>query len=58
MTKLVLAPMDLAGANEFVRLHHRHHIDVVGHKFSLAAILSGAIVGVCIVGRPVARDSG
>jgi hypothetical protein len=53
---LEFAPLDLASANEFVRQHHRHHQPVVGHKFSLAAILSGAVVGVAIVGRPVARS--
>jgi hypothetical protein len=53
--KLVLAPLDLESANEFVREVHRHHQPVVGHKFSLAATLAGKIVGVVIVGRPVAR---
>lgn len=48
-------PISLADANAFVALHHRHHKPVVGHKFSLAAIKGGRIVGVAIVGRPVAR---
>jgi hypothetical protein len=47
--------MDLEGANEFVARHHRHHKPVVGHKFSIGAALDGVIVGVVIVGRPVAR---
>lgn len=34
---------------------HRHHRPVVGHKFSLGASLGSNLVGVCIVGRPVAR---
>ena len=45
----------LAEANAFVSRYHRHHPPVVGHKFSLAAVKDGAIVGVCIVGRPVSR---
>lgn len=49
-------PMELADANEYVRLHHRHHPPVVGHKFSLGAMeRDKGLVGVAIVGRPVAR---
>lgn len=47
--------MDLEGANEFVLRHHRHHIPVVGHKFSVGAAVAGKLVGVVIVGRPVSR---
>jgi hypothetical protein len=47
--------LELAEANAFVREHHRHHKPVVGHIFSLGAALEGRIVGVAIVGRPVAR---
>jgi hypothetical protein len=48
--------MPLDEANEFVAQHHRHHKPVVGHKFSIgAALADGRIVGVCIIGRPVAR---
>ena len=50
-----LCPITLAEANEFVRLHHRHHGEVVGHKFSIAVADGEEIVGVAIVGRPVAR---
>jgi hypothetical protein len=55
MSKLTAVPMDLEGANEFVSRHHRHHPPVVGHKFSIGAALDGHLVGVVIVGRPVAR---
>lgn len=55
MTRLATVPMDLEGANEFVARHHRHHKPVVGHKFSIGAALDGELVGVVIVGRPVAR---
>ena len=52
---LTVVPIELSEANAFVRRHHRHHGPVVGHKFSLGAVASGAIVGVVIVGRPTAR---
>ena len=57
---LTLKPISLKRANEFVESLHRHHKKVQGHKFSLSAEEGGKTVGVCIVGRPVARalDSG
>lgn len=47
--------IELAEANAFVEQHHRHHKPVVGHIYSLGAVLGDKIVGVSIVGRPVAR---
>jgi hypothetical protein len=47
--------LGLNEANAFVREHHRHHRPVVGHLFSIGAALGEKIVGVVIVGRPVAR---
>lgn len=57
MTKrLTHITLSLAEANAFVTQHHRHHKPVVGHKFSLGASLDmDLLVGVAIVGRPVAR---
>jgi hypothetical protein len=52
---LILKPISLKKANEFVESIHRHHKKVQGHKFSLSAEHDGKTVGVCIVGRPVAR---
>jgi hypothetical protein len=52
---LELLPLSLAEANAFVQQHHRHHRPVVGHKFSLAAVQEGRVVGVAIIGRPVSR---
>jgi len=52
---LHVVPLDLASANAFVAKVHRHHGEVVGHKFSLGASKDGEIVGVAIIGRPVAR---
>lgn len=55
MKQLEPVPISLAEANEFVREFHRHHGPVRGAKFCLAASVYGKIVGVAIVGRPVAR---
>jgi len=55
--RLQIVPVELSEANAFVTLHHRHHRPAVGHRFSLAAALGGEIVGVAIVGRPVARGN-
>jgi hypothetical protein len=53
--KLAHVRVDLAEANAFVEQYHRHHKPVVGHLFSIGAILDDKIVGVVIVGRPVSR---
>ena len=51
-----IIPFTLRKANEFVKLHHRHSKTVVGCKFSIAAISeAGDVIGIAIVGRPVAR---
>lgn len=55
MAKLAAAPISFTDAAEFVRLHHRHHTPPQGHKFSIAAMDGCELVGVVIVGRPVAR---
>jgi len=52
---MMSCPITLAEANAFVEQHHRHHKKVVGHKFSIGAVKDDRIVGVVIVGRPVAR---
>lgn len=54
---LEVVPITFKEANEFVRRYHRHHGPVQGHKFSigLADTERNEIVGVVIVGRPVAR---
>jgi hypothetical protein len=53
--KLRHVRIKLPEANEFVARLHRHHKPVVGHLFSLGAVLGDQLVGVAIVGRPVAR---
>ena len=52
---LSLFPIPLDEANAFVAQHHRHHQPVVGHKYSIGCESDGDVVGVAIVGRPVAR---
>jgi hypothetical protein len=53
---LEIVPIDFAEANEFVRLLHRHHKPVAaGYKFCIGVSDGEKIVGVAIVGLPVAR---
>ena len=60
MKQYKIVPATLDEANTFIRAFHRHHDPVPGAKFCLAISYSGIgandeIVGVAIVGRPVAR---
>jgi hypothetical protein len=56
MTKaLYTTRVELREANEFIAALHRHHKQVVGHRFSLGCSKDGSLVGVATVGRPVAR---
>ena len=55
MMGLAIIPMTLVEAKAFVSTHHRHHGAPVSHKFSIGASDGTRVVGVCIVGRPVAR---
>jgi hypothetical protein len=51
-----VVPVELSEANAFVAKHHRHHSPAQGHRFSVGAeSVDGVLVGVAIVGRPVAR---
>jgi len=52
---LQAVPLAFSDAAAFVQRHHRHHTPPVGHKFSIGAEAAGELVGVVIVGRPVAR---
>lgn len=59
VSDLVTVPLELREANDFIRRFHRHHAPVVGHRFSIGATTNtGLLVGVCVVGRPVARLAG
>lgn len=52
---LRVVPVTFADACAFVAAHHRHHQPPVGHKFSLGVAAGDVLVGVAMVGRPVAR---
>jgi hypothetical protein len=54
--RLTVVPVTFETACGFVAMWHRHHRPPVGHKFSIGLVdLAGVLVGVAIVGRPVAR---
>jgi len=50
-----VVPVTFKAASEFVAAHHRHHKPPVGHKFSIGVAIEDELVGVAMVGRPVAR---
>jgi hypothetical protein len=52
---LVAVPVRQKAAFRFVRMRHRHHKAPVGWLFGFGANWEAALVGVVIVGRPVAR---
>jgi hypothetical protein len=54
---LIIVPITLEEANAMVQKMHRHHKPVVGHKFSIGVASESTIVGVAIIGRPVARGN-
>lgn len=53
---LALCPTTLREANAFIRAHHRHHKPARGCIFVVACAAGDAVVGVAVVGRPVARQ--
>lgn len=55
MDRIEVVPIFQDEARAFVKSHHRHHPPPVGSIFQLAASCDGKIIGVAIVGRPVAR---
>jgi len=57
MSTLHIVPIDFAEACAFVAQHHRHHRPPQGHKFSLAVAVGEQVVGVAMIGRPVARGN-
>lgn len=54
---LQITPITLSEAQAFVEQHHRHHGKPVGHICSLAVSKGDKVVGVAIIGRPVARGN-
>ena len=55
VAKLKAVPTLLSEANEFVANFHRHNKPVTGARFSIGVSDGERLVGVAIVGRPVAR---
>jgi hypothetical protein len=54
---LTLVPVTQAQAKAFITAHHRHNKPSVGWKFGVGVATSdGELVGVAMVGRPVARS--
>jgi hypothetical protein len=53
--RLQIVPCSISDANAFVRQHHRHHRPVHEARFAIAAARNDKVVGVAIVGNPVAR---
>lgn len=56
MAALRLVPVTYAEARDFVAAWHRHHSPPPGHKFSVGVADGTTLVGVAMVGRPVARN--
>jgi hypothetical protein len=54
---MIIVPITLKAANAFVVSYHRHHKPSVGHKFSIGLNDEDHLIGVAIMGRPVARGS-
>jgi hypothetical protein len=54
---LDVRPITQKRAFDFVALEHRHHERPVGALFVLGLFRGAAVVGVAVVGRPVARKS-
>lgn len=52
---LEVVPMTLTEAKAYIAEHHRHHRPPVGGLFAIGASNGKEIVGVVVVGRPVAR---
>jgi hypothetical protein len=55
MTKMVIRPITLRKANDFVEEHHRHNSRTSrdGGKFAIASFIGTQIIGVAIVGNPL-----
>ena len=53
--RLHTEPLAFDQARAYVAAHHRHNDAPQGHVFSVGCYFDGVLVGVAIVGRPVAR---
>jgi hypothetical protein len=55
--KYNLQPISLKEAQTFVNEHHRHNVSPQGHKFSVGLNDGETVIGVVMVGRPIARHN-
>jgi hypothetical protein len=55
--KYNLQPISLKEAKMFVNEHHRHNVAPQGHKFSIGLNDGEIVIGVVMVGRPIARHN-
>jgi hypothetical protein len=53
---LAISPITLREAHAFVAAHHRHHRPARGGLFAVATADDTGVVGVAVIGRPVARN--
>jgi hypothetical protein len=53
--RLEPVPLRQDAANAFIAKHHRHHRPAQGWLFGIGAMYGSLLVGVAVVGRPVAR---
>lgn len=53
---LALCPITIGYARSFVARYHRHHTAPQSGLFAVAVAAESAIVGVAIIGRPIARS--
>lgn len=54
--RLQLVPITIDEACEFVDRVHRHKMRPAGARFAIGAAIGGEIVGVALVGRPLAKE--
>jgi len=52
---VTIVPIDFSEANAFVAQYHRHHKPMPGCKFCIGVSDGEKVVGVAMIGRPVAR---
>lgn len=52
---LNVVPVTFRPVGVFIAAHHRHHRPPQGMKFTLGVAAKGTVVGVAVVGRPIAR---
>lgn len=52
---LIIRPITLKTANDYVAAHHRHNQRTTGHKWSVAVYDGETLHGVAIAGQPIAR---